>query len=106
MSEPVIAQLKALAKNHTKLEFETTASKEQGFMQIPWADLFDSGSYAIKESGANLMALFSSTVKQNRKLRVSFVKELKAQLISFQRKKNSYFKKVNAGLWRIPKSIQ
>ena len=74
LSEPVIAQLKALAKNHTKLEFETTASKEQGFMQIPWADLFDSGSYAIKESGANLMALFSSTVKQNRKLRVSFVK--------------------------------
>lgn len=74
LSEPVIAQLKAFVKTNPKLEFETSASKEQGFIQIPWADLFDSGSYAIKESGANLMALFSSTVKQNRKLRVSFVR--------------------------------
>lgn len=74
LGEPVIAQLKTLIKTNPKLEFETTSSKEQGFIQIPWADLFDSGSYAIKESGANLMALLSTTVKQNRKLRVSFVK--------------------------------
>lgn len=74
LGEPVIAQLKTLIKTNPKLEFETTSSKEQGFIQIPWADLFDSGSYAIKGSGANLMALLSTTVKQNRKLRISFVK--------------------------------
>lgn len=75
LSEAIITQLRSLIKSYPSIEFETSLSKDQGLILIPWQDLFDPGSFAIKESGANLIADLSSTIKQNKKIRIIFVKD-------------------------------
>lgn len=75
LGEAIITQLRALIKSYPSIEFETSLSKDQGLILIPWQDLFDPGSFAIKESGANLIADLSSTIKQNKKIRIFFVKD-------------------------------
>lgn len=75
LSEAIITKLRALIKSYPSIEFETSLSKDQGLILIPWQDLFDPGSFAIKESGANLIADLSSTIKQNKKIRIIFVKD-------------------------------
>jgi len=63
-----------LVESNPIIGFETSSTPERDLILIPWNALFDKESFAIKESGASLMEAFSNILKQNRKLKISFVK--------------------------------
>lgn len=74
IGESVKKQLRNLVESNPIIGFETSSTSERDLILIPWNALFDKESFAIKESGASLMEAFSNILKQNRKLKISFVK--------------------------------
>lgn len=74
IGESVKKQLRNLVESNPIIGFETSSTPERDLILIPWNALFDKESFAIKESGASLMEAFSNILKQNRKLKISFVK--------------------------------
>lgn len=74
IGESVKKQLRSLVESNPIIGFETSSTSERDLILIPWNALFDKESFAIKESGAILMEAFSNILKQNRKLKISFVK--------------------------------